>query len=152
MSKKFIFTMQNILEIRETIKKTKRNNLAIALHVLKEKEFQLQAIIKKISQALILSAEITKLSRASYFMQQEVHLMKLRQIREINEEEVEKAKDNVESAKMEFKMASIELEKVIKSKERELEKWKINEAREEQKLNDEISNSLSFLEVASGSN
>lgn len=139
--KKFSFTMENVLSVRKTLKEVRESELIIARRELSEEEQALSRIITRIAEALD-PERVSQYNPAFYLLQREKYVKKLKTEQKRQSEKVEEARRAVAQAVERLRIASVEMKKMEKCRDREHAVWKKEFMREEQKINDDISNSL----------
>jgi len=136
--------MQSILNVKTTMKEVRQAELAEARAQLMLQEKILEAINMKIKEAMD-PRKMTGKSTASYFVQRERYLRRLKEMRKKQQYIVEQAAIKVDKCIEALKEALVEQKKMEKAKERELSSWHKEFLKEEQKIIDETGASVAFF-------
>lgn len=142
--KKFIFTMQSILNVKTTLKEARQAELAEARAQLMLQEKILEGINLKIKEALDPLRMIGK-NTASYFVQRERYIRHLKEKRKKQQYIVQQAEMKVDKCIDALKEALIEQKKMEKAKEKEHSSWNKEFLKEEQKIIDETGTAGAFF-------
>lgn len=145
MNQKFHYKLQSVLNVRDSMKKSREMELAAANRALREEEERLAKVEDRISAALNPGPELVQ--DIPYFNQRERHLRNLRTELESRKNAVKMAQMNVSNARQKLLEAHVELRKFEKNREREKELWTAELGRWEQGNNDEISNVLAYFKA-----
>jgi len=148
--KKFAFTMQSVLDVRQTVREAREMELAAARAKLAEERAALEAIDGKIAFALE-PERLKDACEGSFFVQRERYLKMLRDSRKRQERKVNEAIFNADSALSRLKDAIVEVKKMEKSSERQRAAWELEFKRDEQKINDETASARAHMRVLAGS-
>ncbi len=143
--KSFKFSLQNILGINETIKRTYEIESAEVNRLLRSEELALEEINLKIRKALTLCHKKEENISPSYFLQREKYLCHLEKLRQNQKKIVSVAAEDAERALNKLIKAEIEVKKIERTRKREQKQWTYEINKEEQKINDEISSSAAYL-------
>jgi flagellar export protein FliJ len=152
--KTFHFSMQNILNVRNTLREARESDLLQARMALAEERNRLERIGDEIRHALS-PERVPMTGTGFYLLQREKYVKRLREMRKSRKLAVEAAEKRVEDCVWALQYAMIEVKKMEKCRERECARWRIDFQKEEQKQNDEASNAgirlgLSPIEVTYG--
>ncbi|OGV52611.1 MAG: flagellar export protein FliJ [Lentisphaerae bacterium GWF2_44_16] len=142
--KKFNFTMQSILNVKITLKEARQAELAEARNQLMLQEKILEAINEKIKEAMA-PHKMPEQNTASYFVQRERYIRRLKEMRKKQRYIVEQAETKVDKCITALKEALIEQKKMEKAKEREHSSWHKEFLKEEQKITDETGTAGAFF-------
>jgi len=148
--KKFAFTMQAVLDVRQTVREAREMELAAARAKLAEEKAALAALDGKIDRALD-PESVKGACEGSFFVQRERYLKMLRDSRKRQERKVSEASFNADSALSRLKDAIIEVKKMEKASERQRASWELEFKRDEQKINDETASARAHMRVLAGS-
>jgi flagellar export protein FliJ len=135
----FQFSMQNILNVRNTLREVREADLAEARAALAAENERLSRIDGEIRSALS-SERIPETGTGFYLLQREKYVRRLKEIRKVRRLAVETAEKRVTECIRALQYAMTEMKKMEKCRERELERWQVDFRREEQKQNDEAAN------------
>lgn len=140
--KKFTFTMQSILNARSAQKSACEHALVQARHRLEREKQQLQLIQRKIDDAMDVNFQDTT---PSFLVQRGKYLNSLKKQRNQQLIRINAANSEVQVCVSRLRLADIEMKKMEKLQERELDQWHDDNNRDQQKLNDEIGVTLAFF-------
>ncbi len=141
--KKFKFSMLRVLDVKESMKKSKELDVKKAnIELNKQKEI-LSNINKEISDYI--NIKTNKNLTREFLMQRERYLSFLKTKQQQQQYNVNQAKANVATAITHLKEAVIEVKKVDKIKDKEFKKWKYEFNRDEQKITDEAGSRSKLL-------
>lgn len=141
--KKFDFTMQSILNVNLTLRDVAMSEVADASQRLESEKAELSRVMKLIQNEME-QTQIPSTNYASYLMQREKFLKRLRDLKYHQECNIEAAEKMLEKAKRKLRLAFVEVRKMEKASERQRQKWEIELKREEQGINDEIGTTRSY--------
>ncbi len=148
--KKFAFSMQAVLNVRQTMREARELELAAARAKLADERAALKEIEDSISSALD-PARASEAVNGFFFVQRERYLKMLRDSKRRQERKVNEAMFNVDSALSRLKDAIVELKKMEKASERQRQSWELEFKRDEQKTNDETASARAHMRVLAGS-
>ena len=136
--------MQSILNVNVTLKEVAMSEVADATHRLEQEQLELERVLKLIEKEMDQSL-LPSTNYASYLLQREKFLKRLRDLKLNQERNIEAAKRMLEKAKNKLRLAFIEVRKMEKACERQKMKWDYEFKSEEQGINDEIGTTRSFF-------
>lgn len=142
--KKFKFSMQSILDVNLTLRDVAMSEVAEVTHRLNLEQEELKRILQLI-EAQMDSDHMPVANSASFLLQREKYLKRLRDLKLNQERDIEATKRMVEKAKNKLRQAFIEVKKMEKARERQQAKWGYELNSEEQGINDEIGTTRHFF-------
>ena len=142
--KRFVFTMQGILNARTAQKEAREQELQSARIKAQREQARLRELE---AQLLAVLTVMPEQASSGYFLQREKHASFMR--RQIQEQRVRvsAAETEVRACMARLREADIELKKMEKLHEKEHARWELEFQRHEQKLNDEIGTSRAFFQM-----
>lgn len=136
---KFVYRMQNILNIKEKLETQAKNEFAIASANLAREEAALETLNRRkdgyeelLKQLYLDNLDIPKITEAQNAVELLKYQIKLQQIR------VKSAEKELEAARVKLRDAMVERKTHDRLKEREFEQFLADEARAENKVIDEL--------------
>ena len=150
MNRQFSYSMQNILNLRDVMKQSREMELAEAHLALRNERNNLRRVLAEMRKAMLFDEAKMRDADASYFLQRERYLRKIRQARDAAENAVRMASIQVEKCRLNLIEAHTELRKMEKNRERHAERWRVDANLVEHKFNDEVANTISHAKARSG--
>lgn len=141
--RKFIFSMQGILNARTARKEACEQALQTARMKLQLERKKLAEIEKQLKTAIESTPEQT--ACCSFFLQRERYVSMIKKQLVAQKVKTSAAETEVQVCMSRLHEADIELKKMEKLQEKEKERWQLEFQRHEQKLNDEIGTSRAFF-------
>ena len=142
--KNFKFSMQSILDVNMTLRDVAMSEVSIATQRLDHEYQELNRVValmdKEMDQSRLPSADF-----ASYILQREKFLKRLRDLKLNHERNIDAAKRMLDKAQNKLKTAFIEVRKMEKAAENQKEKWDYEFKREEQGKSDEMGTNRHFF-------
>jgi len=145
--KKFKFSMQSILDVNMTLRDVAMSEVADATHRLNLEQDELKRILQLMETEMD-SSRMPDANSASYLLQREKYLKRLRDLKLNQERNIEAAGKMLEKAKSKLRLAFIEVKKMEKARERQQQRWGYELNSEEQGINDEIGTTRHFFSTA----
>jgi len=145
--KKFKFSMQSILDVNLTLRDVAMSEVADATHRLNLEQDELKRILRLMETEMD-SNRMPAANSASYLLQREKYLKRLRDLKLNQERNIEAAGKMLEKAKNKLRLAFIEVKKMEKARERQHQRWGYELNSEEQGINDEIGTTRHFFSTA----
>ena len=148
--KKFKFTMQTILDVRQSLREARELELALARMALAKEQERLEALCASLADALS-PEKIKDVSDACFFIQRERYLKRLRDAKKSQQRKVSEASAAADVALSKLKDAIIEVKKMDRAKDRQHDRWGVEFRRDEQKTNDETASTRAHARILAGS-
>ncbi len=150
MNRRFIYSMQNILNLRDIMKQAREMELADAHMALRNERNKLRVVLAVMRKAMEFDEEKASKADASYFIYREQYLRKLRFAREGCENAVRMASLQVEKCRLNLIEAHTELKKMERGRDREATRWRQDASIAEHKFNDEVAGTITHAKRQSG--
>lgn len=142
--KKFKFSMLSILNVKTALREVREGELADARAELRKQEEKLEEIRKMLAAAQSCSG-LSGAESASFFVQRERYIKRLKENRKRQIAVVDQAGIKVEKCLIALKDAIVEEKKMEKAREKEHKAWELEFFREEQKNIDEMGSQGAFF-------
>jgi len=146
--KKFRFSMQGILNVRNSEVEARKMDLAKARIKLREEEEALEVLEKEIKRTMDPKRAI-KVTSTYFFIQREKYLKLLKDKRKKQVFKIKEAEAEVERCINRLSAAIVEQKKMDKAREHEHADWNKEYLKEEQKISDETGSSQSYFRKVS---
>ncbi len=140
--KSFRFSMQGMLDVKETLKTVSEINLAQAQKLVRVEEEALLLIDRKVERLLQEDDLDGGVREPAYFVQRTKHLEELRLRRAEQEANVEEAREKETEFRQDLIDAETELKKMERVCDQEERHWQQVAFREEQRFNDEVASAM----------
>ena len=150
MQKKFKYSMQNILGLRDTMKRAREMELSDAHMRLRKERNALRIVLAEMRKAMEFDEKKAAKADAMYFFYREQYLRKLRMARDNAENAVRMATIHVEKCRVNLIEAHTELRKMERGRDREAVRWRKEVNIAEGKFNDEISSIITSMRPPAG--